>query len=164
MRDKGGGNAALFVPRDNCPVKPEELGNSRKTIVRYIDKPKEEHIEEARRSLNHKQHKRQLPGNIWKGEAWFEVKPGALERYNEQAKAAQARASAQQATTGAAAEQKQHEASEHKEQRAEQQLATTPSTESKPVQRLVEKTTDYSARSIPASRHEHTWTSYTTAQ
>ena len=34
-----------------------------KTIVKYADKPNEQYIEEAWKSLNHKQQKRLLPGN-----------------------------------------------------------------------------------------------------
>ena len=74
---------SLFVPRDNCPIPQEDIGNYRKTIVRYADKPDEQHIEEAWKSLNHKQQKRMLPGNIWRGETWFRTTPGARDRYNE---------------------------------------------------------------------------------
>ena len=82
---------SLFMPRDNCPVPQAELANYRQTIVKYIgiDKPSEQYVEEARKSLNHKQQKRLLPGNIWRGETWFKVQPVAGERYNEQVRAQQ---------------------------------------------------------------------------
>ena len=74
--------------------------------------------------------------NIWKGETWFGAKLGARERYNEQVKAAQVHAPTQQGTEAASAQKL--ETSKNKAQRSEQQLA--PSTKSKAVRSLVEKT------------------------
>ena len=131
---------SLFVPRDNCPIPQEDIGNYRKTIVKYADKPDEQHIEEAWQSLNHKQQKRMLPGNIWRGETWVKTTPGARDRYNERVlKARQEQASQPEHSKGASKGKKQTTTS----LRAEQQLAEAPRGDTRPTRRLTEKTTEH---------------------
>ena len=114
---------------DNCPVPQAELANYRKTIVKYIDKPNEQYIEEARKSLNNKQQKRLLPG--------FEVQPGARKRYNEQVLKAQQMTTAQpEQNKGASKGPKRTTLA----LRAEQQLAEAFTGDTKPIRRLTSKT------------------------
>ena len=131
---------SLFVPRDSCPIPQEDIGNYRKTIVKYADKPDEQHIEEAWQSLNHKQQKRMLPGNIWRGETWSKTTPGARDRYNERVlKARQEQASQPEHSKGTSKGKKQTTTC----LRAEQQLAEAPRGDTKPTRRLTEKTTEH---------------------
>ena len=115
-----------FVPRGACPVQLQELVNYRKTIVKFIDKPNESNeqcIEEAWQSLSHKQQNRFLPGNIWRGETWFKVRPRAGKRYNEHVLKAQQGASAHTQHSKAAGKGKKQTTTSF---RAEQQLAEAP--------------------------------------
>ena len=108
--------------------------------MKYADKPDEQHIEEAWQSLNHKQQKRMLPGNIWRGETWFKTTPGARDRYNERVlKARHEQAPQPEHSKGASKGKKQTTTS----LRAEQQLAEAPRGDTKPTRRLTEKTTEH---------------------
>ena len=130
---------SLFIPRDNCPIPHEDLGNYRKTIVKFADSPEEQHIEEAWQDLNYKQQKRMLPGNIWRGETWFRTKPGARDRYNERvAKARHGQALQPEHSKAAGKGTKQTTTS----LRAEQQLSEAPRGDTKPTRRLTQKTTE----------------------
>ena len=82
----------------------------------------------------------QLPGNIWRGETWFKVKPGARERYNEQVlKAQQMTQQHPEQSKGTSKGQKQTQTSLN----SEQQLAQAPGATVKPLRRLTGKATEH---------------------